>query len=269
MKKRILALLAACLLLLAACHRTTEQPPRPQPEPPVTEPVEPEDNGITVESAVTSGTETGQGDVELLRWSLSLPQVKWKGQPMMNIGNYYDTLQEKSSLRVQEELLPMAQERREVADVDGSLFTPFSWEAEYAVARNKGNYLSIKRQTTSFTGGVHEANELAAENWLLRDGDCYLLSIQDILPGAGSPRDLLLDKAVEQAAAKAAEQPDAFFEQYEQLMRDVWQERDWFLTEQAVCLFFPEYAIGPYIAGPQVFEIPLGDLGDSLAEGLR
>lgn len=269
MNKRILALLAAGLLLLAACHKTTEEQPEPQPEVPVVEPDRPEGNGVTVESDIASGTETSADGTELLRWSCSLPQVKLEGQPMMNIGNFYDSLKEKSTLRVQEELLPMAQERYEVAKIDGSLFTPFSWEEEYAIARNQGDYLSIRRQIASFTGGVHEASELAADNWLLRQGDCYLLTIQDVLPGTESPRELLLDRAVEQAKDQAARQTDLFFEGYEQLMRDTWQETDWYLTEEALCVFFPEYAIGPYTSGAQVFELPLAGLGDALAEGLR
>ena len=110
---------------------------------------------------------------------------------------------------------------------------------------------------------------MAGENWLFRDGDCYLLTLQDVLPSAADPRSLVLEQAIAQADARWEEQPDLYFENYRQMMADRWQESDFYLTEDSLVLFFQEYAIGPYTSGPQTFSIPLDALGDALAEGLQ
>ncbi len=266
MKKKILAFWLAALLCLTACHRTEEEQREPVPDP---GPDQQEEQGLSVESVSESGQQAGEDGSPLLTWSVVLPQVLYNGQPMNNIGNYYDSQMERQTLHVQEELLPLAQERQQAAQTDGKLFTTYTLETDFQVMRQQGDYLSVLRQTVEFTGGVHESTGLAGENWLFREGDCYLLTLQDVLPGAADPRSLVLEQAIAQADARWEEQPDLYFENYRQMMADRWQESDFYLTEDSLVLFFQEYAIGPYTSGPQTFSIPLDALGDALAEGLQ
>lgn len=183
----------------------------------------------------------------------------------MNIGNYYDNYKEKRLLSLQEELLPMARQRLE----DGVLLGAFDVEEDFAVVRNQGNVLSIRRSCRQYSGGAHEAVEEKAETWLLREGDCYLLSLADLLPGAQDPRALVLEQAALLAQKQAAEQPDQFYENYQEAMEQTWQPEDFYLTEDSLGLIFQQYAVGPYTSGAMTFEIPLAQLGDHLTEELR
>ena len=154
MKKQILAALTLLLLLLSACHREGLQK-QTDPSPKETQQSEdapqPEDNGITVTEDVSSGEEKAQDGTLLLRYSLSSPQVLYQGEPMMNIGSYYDNNKEKSLLSITEVLLPMARQRQQ----DGDFLGNFQWDEEFAIMRNKGSYLSIRRDRSQYTGGVH------------------------------------------------------------------------------------------------------------------
>lgn len=267
MKKQILAALTLLLLLLSACHREDLQK-QTEPSPKETQQSEdipqPEDNGITVTEDVSSGEEKAQDGTLLLRYSLSSPQVLYQGEPMMNIGSYYDNNKEKSLLSITEELLPMARQRQQ----DGDFLGNFQWDEEFAIMRNKGNYLSIRRDRSQYTGGVHGSLQIMGDNWLFRAGDYYLLSLTDILPGAEDPRALVMEQALEQAKQQEEAQPGLFYENYQETMGDVWQE-DWYLTEESLVVVFQEYALGPYTSGPMLFEIPFTELGDNLTEELR
>ena len=267
MKKQILAALALLLFLLSACHREELQK-QTEPSPKETQQSEdlpqPEDNGITVTEDVSSGEEKAQDGTLLLRYSLSSPQVLYQGEPMMNIGNYYDNNKEKALLSITEELLPMARQRQQAGDFLGN----FQWDEEFAVMRNKGSYLSIRRDRSQYTGGAHGSLQIMGDNWLFREGDCYLLSLADILPGAEDPRALVMEQALEQAKQQEEAQPGLFYENYQETMGDVWQE-DWYLTEESLVVVFQEYALGPYTSGPMLFEIPFTELGDNLTEELR
>lgn len=267
MKKQILAALTLLLLLLSACHREDLQK-QTEPSPKETQQSEdipqPEDNGITVTEDVSSGEEKAQDGTLLLRYSLSSPQVLYQGEPMMNIGSYYDNNKEKSLLSITEELLPMARQRQQ----DGDFLGNFQWDEEFAIMRNKGNYLSIRRDRSQYTGGVHGSLQIMGDNWLFRAGDYYLLSLTDILPGAEDPRALVMEQALEQANQQEEAQPGLFYENYQETMGDVWQE-DWYLTEESLVVVFQEYALGPYTSGPMLFEIPFTELGDNLTEELR
>lgn len=267
MKKQILAALTLLLLLLSACHREDLQK-QTEPSPKETQQSEdipqPEDNGITVTEDVSSGEEKAQDGTLPLRYSLSSPQVLYQGEPMMNIGSYYDNNKEKSLLSITEELLPMARQRQQ----DGDFLGNFQWDEEFAIMRNKGNYLSIRRDRSQYTGGVHGSLQIMGDNWLFRAGDYYLLSLTDILPGAEDPRALVMEQALEQAKQQEEAQPGLFYENYQETMGDVWQE-DWYLTEESLVVVFQEYALGPYTSGPMLFEIPFTELGDNLTEELR
>lgn len=267
MKKQILAALTLLLLLLSACHREDLQK-QTEPSPKETQQSEdipqPEDNGITVTEDVSSGEEKAQDGTLLLRYSLSSPQVLYQGEPMMNIGSYYDNTKEKSLLSITEELLPMARQRQQ----DGDFLGNFQWDEEFAIMRSKGNYLSIRRDRSQYTGGVHGSLQIMGDNWLFRAGDYYLLSLTDILPGAEDPRALVMEQALEQAKQQEEAQPGLFYENYQETMGDVWQE-DWYLTEESLVVVFQEYALGPYTSGPMLFEIPFTELGDNLTEELR
>ena len=267
MKKQILAALALLLFLLSACHREELQK-QTEPSPKEIQQSEdlpqPEDNGITVTEDVSSGEEKAQDGTLLLRYSLSSPQVLYQGEPMMNIGSYYDNNKEKSLLSITEELLPMARQRQQNGDFLGN----FQWDEEFAIMRNKGNYLSIRRDRSQYTGGVHGSLQIMGDNWLFRAGDYYLLSLTDILPGAEDPRALVMEQALEQAKQQEEAQAGLFYENYQETMGDVWQE-DWYLTEESLVVVFQEYALGPYTSGPMLFEIPFTELGDNLTEELR
>ena len=267
MKKQILAALTLLLLLLSACHREDLQK-QTDPSPKETQQSEdipqPEDNGITVTEDVSSGEEKAQDGTLLLRYSLSSPQVLCQGKPMMNIGSYYDNNKEKSLLSITEELLPMVRQRQQ----DGDFLGNFQWDEEFAIMRSKGNYLSIRRDRSQYTGGVHGSLQIMGDNWLFRAGDYYLLSLTDILPGAEDPRALVMEQALEQAKQQEEAQPGLFYENYQESMGDVWQE-DWYLTEESLVVVFQEYALGPYTSGPMPFEIPFTELGDNLTEELR
>lgn len=267
MKKQILAALTLLLFLLSACHREDlqkQQEPPQEDSPQLEENPQEQDNGITVTEDVSSGEEKAQDGTLLLRYSLSSPQVLYQGEPMMNIGSYYDNNKEKSLPSITEELLPMARQRQQAGDFLGN----FQWDEEFAIMRNKGSYLSIRRDRSRYTGGVHGSLQIMGDNWLFRAGDYYLLSLTDILPGAKDPRALVMEQALEQAKQQEEAQPGLFYENYQETMGDVWQE-DWYLTEESLVVVFQEYALGPYTSGPMLFEIPFTELGDNLTEELR
>lgn len=254
-----LVLAAALVITLAACEKKT-QPQKPQ-EPTTTQPTEPQkDTAAKIESRGQTWGKTADDGFRVLSAAIGLPKVTLaNGETPMNLTNYYDNLLEK--------YLTQAQESGEIAleeyaddQTSGLVFTPYDLEADFTAACNRRGLLSFCRTVTEFTGGAHESRVILGESWVLRDGDFYLLSLEDCFEEPEKAKTAIRDLIKQQAAEKAKTEDGYYFENYEELLDSAWSEGDFYFTENALCVVYQEYSLGPYLSGAQVFELPLAQL---------
>ena len=140
-------------------------------------------------------------------------------------------------------------------------FTPDIHELGFSVMRNDGEVLSVLQDLYEYLGGAHPGISYFARTWQV-EGE-RLLSLDDLFTVPESewlPR--ILQAVEAQMDQRESEDGPLYYENARADLPDLFGSDDFYLTDDCLVVFFNEYSIGPYVIGPQFFEIPLTDLCD-------
>jgi len=272
MKKYRLLFLLLCLMLLAACAKETPAPTAP-PVTTTAPPVSTTATPTTVPPATTEAETTvpvpqievnevhksyiqqGTGTV-LANISLSVPRETG----LQNADAYYEQWLDDMTFYIEQDLVDL---EAFLADEDsGPFYGPYEYDASFQVGRNDGVLLSFVRDFYTFTGGAHGGTGYWSETYIVESG--VLLSASDLFA-------MPFDEAMDQVCLRVvgimsdealgdlydAENPEAS-------LKEGWDSRDFYFTETGIVFLWQEYAIAPYAAGPQIFELPYADVADIL-----
>ena len=270
MKKYRLLALALGLLLLAACAKETPSPTEPAvtttaptvtTAPMTTVPATTTEAETTVPAPQIEANEVHKSYVQqgtgivLANVSLSVP----RDTGLHNIDAYYEQWLDDMTFYIEQDLVSLEDY---LADEDsGPFYGPYEYDASFRVSRNDGVLLSIERDYYTFTGGAHGGTSYWGETYIVESG--ALLSASDLFA-------VPFDVAMGQVYLRILEQMDAegldglYGDDPEDCLKDGWDSRDFYFTETGVVFFWQEYAIAPYAAGPQIYELPYAEVADIL-----
>jgi len=276
-KYNIAALLLAILLMLTmfGCRRqepqqpeqpeqpsveTPDQPQPQQPEPPQ-EPQEPQQpqgpQPLEHQRKETRETIKNDDGEELISILLAVPQV----EAHESITTYYaDWLSDSAYyIGLQEET---AQEAYEDAKDGIGYFHTYFFESDYEVVRNDGVLFTVVRDYYENTGGAHPGYAMMAENFIAENGK--ILVLDDVFTVSQQVYDQRIRQMVlEQIEEKvAADGLDPYYEGFEDTLMEIYNRQDFCLTNDGLMVFWPTYAIAPYVAGVQQFTLPYDALAD-------
>lgn len=101
-----------------------------------------------------------------------------------------------------------------------------------------------------YTGGAHGNTIRSSQTWNLRD--CELLKLEQLVRCSPDSKSYIL------AAVKTQieEEPDIYFENYEQLISETFNEDSFFCKPQGLVVYYQQYDIAPYSSGIREFLIP-------------
>lgn len=119
----------------------------------------------------------------------------------------------------------------------------------YTITKNINSLLSVYFDQYEFTGGAHGNTLRSSVTWNLRTGK--ILSMSDLC----NPQ-VVLGEILELARIQAKENPYLYFENYEELIINNFNEEHFYLTSKGISVFYQQYEIGPYVSGIIVFEVP-------------
>ena len=134
------------------------------------------------------------------------------------------------------------------------------WESELTVTavRADETVLSLTQTEYTWLGGAHPYTYITGITYDTKTGK--ELSLKDIAADYDGIYDYVCKKLPEE------NEPDMFFEDYEDTVKSMFYEENgdygpvkWFLTDEGVTIWFNQYDIAPYAAGPVSVEIPFAE----------
>jgi len=209
-------------------------------------------------SAETYVDEIGADDGGILvTIDISVPHVEGTGENEMNINDYYDNIYEKEINYAAIDLATLAQDA--VTTSGGENFRPYYFASYYHVTRNDDLAFSVVRSTSEFTGGVSESERMAAETFFMSGGKAALSDIFKV--GQDEYMKVITGKVRE----KIKKAPDDYFPNAAEDIENVYDTGDFYLTNDALVVFFNTYAIAPYTTGIVTVEIPYEEISEMLS----
>lgn len=262
------------MVLLAGCATETPEPTTVVSPPPVSEsfdspapvselpasPVVPSDDAAwaeypdtldITESYRSEEYSTASGAL-LMNLSIAVPSVETAG--FEEISDYYQDL-ETMLFQTGEEMRADAEIMYSDSQEQQGLFLPYSFTHNYTIERNGDGVLSVTRETTRYTGGMHEDTRIVCETF-------------DLSTGQRMP---LFDWfSADEAEVKAAlahwmttemdKDPDSYYAFREEELAEAIDPLNYVRTQEGLALIFDPYVLGPYTTGVVRFDIPEEDL---------
>lgn len=211
--------------------------------------------GISVSSASKS-LAAEYDKTHILKYNIIYPvfSVQELKSSALRMNNYYNSNVKKFIMHCENELLPAA-----VCDYKNSIKNDFpvhEYEAlsEYTITYNEKGFLSLYIDCYEYTGGAHGITVRCSDTWDVKKG-CRI-SLKEVLFCNQINISEVKDEVIRQIELQEAENPNTYFENYEELVKNTFNPKQFYLTENGVTVYFQQYDIAPYVTGIPVFEIP-------------
>lgn len=142
---------------------------------------------------------------------------------------------------------------------------PWTMDIKYETFHHSPSLVSVLFTTYAYTGGAHGGSYFRTFTFDLTNESMY--SLDGLFRMDLSPREILAPIVRASLETTLADFPDFIesgTEPYPEGYPEVDNYANWVLTSDALVIYFPEYQVAPYVAGPQMVSIPLTDLADVL-----
>ncbi|SHJ74040.1 protein of unknown function [Clostridium cavendishii DSM 21758] len=183
--------------------------------------------------------------------------------PVVNI-NKYKEAQEKINKKIGGDIeswrvdlnKSAKQYENDYKDIQGELI-PFEIVSKYKVALNKDNILSIPVDYYQYTGGAHGLTIRNGYNFAVNTGT--LLSLGDLFKDNYNYIKIINNNIKNQIAKN----PEEYFDNGA-VFKTIKVNQDFYLTEDALIIYFQLYEIAPYVGGIREFKIPYSEIKEGL-----
>ncbi len=169
---------------------------------------------------------------------------------LMVINNYYKTRALEYQSYVRKELFPQAVEQYENAVENGFPVIPYEVITKFNVTYQYACILSLYTDKYEFTGGAHGNTIRSSQTWNLQG--CRRLRLAELFGCGLNPKTYIL----EQAKKQIAKEPEIYFENYEELLEETFNEKSFYCSPRGIVVYYQQYDIAPYSSGIREFLIP-------------
>lgn len=197
------------------------------------------------------------GDEVLLTYVIKYPEFysKTYASSAEKLNIYYGSkilLYQKFQIK---SLLKLAIEDFNEAKKQDYPFRTYEVYVEYTVTYNKECILSLYFDKYQYTGGAHGITNREADSWNLLKADKINLSELYV----GDNKDLknyFTDEINMQIKMNIDAGNNYYFDNYEELVYEYFNPRNFYLNEEGVIIYYQLYEIAPYVSGIMTFTIP-------------
>jgi hypothetical protein len=126
----------------------------------------------------------------------------------------------------------------------------------------KEPYVSLYREIYEFTGGAHGNTTRYGSTWDLKRNK--QLSLADLFKKGWDYKYFMLQFIQGEAKRRKITGQADYFDNLTENLTKYFDEKNYYLTEKGIAIFYPLYTIAPYSNGIQVFVIPYPLFGDNL-----
>lgn len=133
-------------------------------------------------------------------------------------------------------------------------FHSYELDMNSVVTLNYRCVASLYTDQYEYTGGAHGSVIRTSTSWALRTG--RMISLKDLFPHNPQYARQIKQEIKRQISEQIAAGEDVYFDDYEELVEKTFDEEQFFLTNDALVIYFQQYDIAPYSSGLPEFQIP-------------
>lgn len=166
------------------------------------------------------------------------------------INKYYKARAIKYQQFIETDLYKMAVEQYLDDIKNGYPVRIFTADESYQITYNKACIISLYFDRYQFTGGAHGITERSSQTWNLQTR--MMIKLSELFTCLFDYRSYIKDQIIEQIK----QNPDPYFDNYEELVEQYFNVQHFYCTEQGVVIYFQLYEIAPYASGIREFLLP-------------
>lgn len=168
---------------------------------------------------------------------------------------YYMQLAEATEQYCRTVLYPQAVESARYIPDNHPPFNRYTLDMNYHITYNTGCITSLYMDTYTYMGGSHQELKRTSDTWDFCSG--RQLHLEDVIPLTPGTQDGLQTAIEQQIAERLKESPGAYSEDYPYLLRNKFNQSQFFLRPGHIVIYYQQYDIAPYAAGIPEFSFPM------------
>ena len=150
----------------------------------------------------------------------------------------------------------------EVAKAQGFPFNNFEFLETFEPTYCNKPYISLYYDIYEFTGGAHGNTVRKGNTWDMKRG--VMLSLDSLFVSGFDYKTFILRYIESEAKRRLITGLSTYFDDLTGNLKKHFDDKNFYLTEEGLAIFYPLYTIAPYSEGIQVFIIPYPLFGDKL-----
>ncbi len=123
----------------------------------------------------------------------------------------------------------------------------------FKLTYNKACIISLYFDNYEYTGGAHGLTSRSSQTWNLQTGE--MLELSQLFADSFDYKSYLIQQIIEQIK----ENPDIYFDNYEELVVQNFNENSFYCTPEGLVIYYQQYDIAPYSSGIREFLLAYND----------
>lgn len=145
---------------------------------------------------------------------------------------------------------------------NGYPFNNYQVLQTYKVTYNEYPIISLYSEIYEYSGGAHGLTTLKGHTIDIKNG--LHLTLNDLFVDDYDYSKTILTYIETEAIRRQEEDDIMYFDDLSENIIKYYDEKNFYLTNKGVAIFYPLYTIAPYATGIQIFEVPYELFGDNI-----
>jgi hypothetical protein len=199
----------------------------------------------------------------MITYKINYPELHKEIPAAKRFNRYYMLDAKRTENRVKTTLYREAVKQYQFATKNGYPFFNYEVLQVFETTLCDKTYISFYYDLYEYTGGAHGMTERTGGSWNILTGK-YFYNVGELFAKGYDYRKVIYENVLEQAKMRQQKGEADYFENLEQNIVQYFDPKNFYLTPEALAVFYPLYSIAPYVAGIQVFEIPYSKFGNEI-----
>lgn len=169
-----------------------------------------------------------------------------------HINSYYTDRSRKKEIYCRTVLFPQAVESAQYIKDNQPPFYSYELLSKYHITFNSGCVTSLYTDEYVFMGGAHGSTTRESQTWDFLTG-CQI-ELRSFYPYCPVFPKNILDGIELQIQERLAETPGSYFDDYEILLKNNFNEKSYYLDPEEITIYYQQYDVAPYSTGIPEFQ---------------
>ncbi len=141
-------------------------------------------------------------------------------------------------------------------------FTPYELQRPFTITYGHNCFVSLYLDEYVYTGGAHGMTTRTSDTWDARSG--RRIALADLFPQGYDYEEVLIQLINEEIALRVAQDEGTYFDNYPELTKEYFDPQSFYLTPDALTIYYQQIEIAPYSTGIPTFAFPYALVGATL-----